>query len=288
MKRHLSTIKAASGDSVTKLLVQADRMKEDILAIEASTKECSLLHHEWLRKHDTGLAKKLTDIEKKTTSLIFRLQKELESVKPTNNFPFEEDTDGVGAEERIRDNIHRFLQKKIQDAGISFTAQSSKQHFQRESEASRLVSSLVGGNCYYHPTTAGGATSTEEMLIETVVLRGHDELFDTLEESNVKLDASRQLAASVQELNRIFVDMTMLAESQGEALDCIEHQIQVASRAVGRGNAHLSRALWLQRSIRKLKWRIKAGGLLLAVGVGLKSPVMTAALLGGAAAASAV
>ncbi|KAF6002274.1 hypothetical protein CCYA_CCYA11G3030 [Cyanidiococcus yangmingshanensis] len=70
---------------------------------------------------------------------------------------------------------------------------------------------------------------------------------------------NREIAAleeSIRELHQMFLDLSVLVESQGELIDQIESNVQSTRKSVKQGVKNLQRARGLQRCSHKLMWCI--------------------------------
>jgi t-SNARE complex subunit (syntaxin) len=79
-----------------------------------------------------------------------------------------------------------------------------------------------------------------------------DEIAD-LEMRNQEIAA---LEESIRELHQMFLDLSVLVESQGELIDQIESNVQGTRKSVKQGVKNLQRARGLQRCSHKLMWCI--------------------------------
>ncbi|CAM9598375.1 unnamed protein product, partial [Phaeothamnion confervicola] len=61
----------------------------------------------------------------------------------------------------------------------------------------------------------------------------------------------RRLEASILELHKMFMDLALLVEQQGELLDQIEYQVKSAADYVREGNVEIEHAITSAKSIRK-------------------------------------
>ena len=65
-----------------------------------------------------------------------------------------------------------------------------------------------------------------------------------------------KLETSIKELHHMFLDMAMLVEGQGELMDRIEYQVELARDYVDQGTRELKQAVKTQETIRKKKTMI--------------------------------
>eukprot|EP00161_Ancyromonas_sigmoides_P008465 TRINITY_DN2119_c2_g1_i1.p1 TRINITY_DN2119_c2_g1~~TRINITY_DN2119_c2_g1_i1.p1 ORF type:complete len:323 (+),score=152.09 TRINITY_DN2119_c2_g1_i1:96-1064(+) len=82
----------------------------------------------------------------------------------------------------------------------------------------------------------------------------------------------KKLEASILELQQLFNDMAVLVEAQGELLDSIEHNVNLAVRHVEKGVEEIQKARKLQKSSRKLMCCLVI--LFIGIGIAIAIPVI--------------
>ncbi|KAI5059412.1 hypothetical protein GOP47_0025731 [Adiantum capillus-veneris] len=92
---------------------------------------------------------------------------------------------------------------------------------------------------------------SETFLQKAVQEQGRGQIIDTIKEIQERHDAVKDLEKNLVELHQIFLDMSVLVESQGEQLNSIEAAVQHASSFVKTGTDNLQTAKKIQRSTRK-------------------------------------
>ena len=92
---------------------------------------------------------------------------------------------------------------------------------------------------------------SESFLQKAVQEQGRGNIIEAIKEIQERHDAVREVEKSLMELHQIFLDMSVLVESQGEDLNNIEATVLGASSFVKKGNEQLQTARKLQKSSRK-------------------------------------
>jgi syntaxin 1B/2/3 len=92
---------------------------------------------------------------------------------------------------------------------------------------------------------------SETFLQRAVQEQGRGNLIEAIKEIQERHDAVKEVERSLVELHQIFLDMSVLVESQGEQLNSIEASIQGASSFVHKGTEQLEIAKKHQSNTRK-------------------------------------
>lgn len=155
--------------------------------------------------------------------------------------------------DRTRTCVTNGLRKKLKELMMDFQALRQKMM----SEYKETV-----GRCYY---TVTGETPDEE-VIEKIISNGAGEgeilsraiqehgrgkVLETVVEIQGRHDAAKEIERSLLEVHKLFLDMAVMVEAQGEQMDNIEHHVINASNYVQDGNKNLIKAKDYQRSSRR-------------------------------------
>lgn len=92
---------------------------------------------------------------------------------------------------------------------------------------------------------------SETFLQKAVQEQGRGRILDTINEIQERHDAVKDLEKNLQELHQVFLDMTVLVQSQGEQLDDIESHVARANSFVRTGAQQLHTARKHQKNTRK-------------------------------------
>lgn len=92
---------------------------------------------------------------------------------------------------------------------------------------------------------------SESMLQRAIQEQGRGKIIDTIQEIQERHDAVKDMEKSLLELHQLFLDMSVLVESQGDALNDIQANVMRARSNVDRGTVKLRKARLLQKNTRK-------------------------------------
>ncbi|KAL5200750.1 hypothetical protein ABZP36_021953 [Zizania latifolia] len=92
---------------------------------------------------------------------------------------------------------------------------------------------------------------SEQIFQRAIQEQGRGRVLDTLQEIQERHDAVKEIEQKLLELQQIFLDMSVLVESQGEILDNIESQVSGAAEHIQTGTNLLQKARFLQKNTRK-------------------------------------
>lgn len=171
------------------------------------------------------------------------------------------------SEERIRSNLVTTLKRKFGE-----TAQEYQRAQQRYTSAVygsvkrqlEIVKPDITNDEVDDVLKAGGSSA----VYKKAILKGgqQDPVRAAYAEVADKYADVQKLEASVQELHQMFLDFSLLVESQGELIDQIEYQVKNANDYVAQGNKDLQVAIVYQREIRK-RWCCVCVILIMIIGI---------------------
>ncbi|KAM0862505.1 hypothetical protein ACQ4PT_045214 [Festuca glaucescens] len=91
----------------------------------------------------------------------------------------------------------------------------------------------------------------EKLLATLTELLGALQVVDILQEIQERHDAVKEIETKILELQQIFLDLSILVETQGEMVNNIEEQAKVAAKYVEDGRNLLEKAKTLQKNTRE-------------------------------------
>jgi syntaxin 1B/2/3 len=92
---------------------------------------------------------------------------------------------------------------------------------------------------------------SEQIFQRAIQEQGRGRVLDTLQEIQERHDTVKEIETKLLELQQIFLDLSVLVQSQGEILDNIETQVAGAAEHVQNGTNLLQKAKILQKNTRK-------------------------------------
>jgi t-SNARE complex subunit (syntaxin) len=271
--------------AVTELLSRADDIKARIIDLERSTAELASQHTTWLREQDAVVRRSIEQNKQNAVKLIKQITHDLEGLQASvgtkktlaglwKKTPLDVDTfdPTLGlctAEERIRSNLFRCLDARLQRAALAFTEQSKTQSAEVSRAAGLTLRALSGADVADAEAAQfflelsdgcgdenGGSGEAQLALVQAAVLEGSYVLCNQLAEARTRLADARQLEGALLELHQLFVDMAALTMAQGELVDSIEHHVTRAADSANEGNRYLESAIRSQCWLRRFKRRV--------------------------------
>jgi len=92
---------------------------------------------------------------------------------------------------------------------------------------------------------------SEQIFQKAIQEQGRGQVLDTLAEIQERHDIVREIERKLLELQQVFLDMSVLVETQGDLLDNIESHVSNAVDHVQSGTTALQKAKKLQKNTRK-------------------------------------
>ncbi|KAE8819965.1 hypothetical protein D1007_02144 [Hordeum vulgare] len=142
---------------------------------------------------------------------------------------------------RLRDRISEFQ-----------TLREAIQMEYREVVERRVFTAVTGERADEETIDKLIETGDSEQIFERAIQeQGRGRVLDTLQEIQERHDTVKEIETKLLELQQIFLDLSVLVETQGEILDNIEEQVTGAVHHVQTGTNLLQKARVLQKNSRK-------------------------------------
>ncbi|XXG82460.1 hypothetical protein AAC387_Pa10g0406 [Persea americana] len=265
--------------------VNLDKFFEDVEGIKEELQEVERIHKRLMDSNESSKtlhnAKAIKDLRARMDSDINQALKRAKLIKgrlealdranaANRNLP------GCGpgsSADRTRVSIVSGLRKKLVDTMEKFRllreqiAQEYKETVERryytvtgEKPDEQTVETLI--------STGGSETFLQKAIQE----QGRGQVLDTLSEIQERHDAAKEMQKSLLDLHQIFLDMSVLVQSQGEQLDDIESQVARANSFVRGGTRQLQTARKHQKNTRK--WTLYAIILLIIIILIILLPIL--------------
>ncbi|KAJ8621829.1 hypothetical protein MRB53_030358 [Persea americana] len=265
--------------------VNLDKFFEDVEGIKEELQEVERIHKRLMDSNESSKtlhnAKAIKDLRYRMDSDINQALKRAKLIKgrlealdranaANRNLP------GCGpgsSADRTRVSIVSGLRKKLVDTMEKFRllreqiAQEYKETVERryytvtgEKPDEQTVETLI--------STGGSETFLQKAIQE----QGRGQVLDTLSEIQERHDAAKEMQKSLLDLHQIFLDMSVLVQSQGEQLDDIESQVARANSFVRGGTRQLQTARKHQKNTRK--WTLYAIILLIIIILIILLPIL--------------
>mmetsp|Transcript_1754 Transcript_1754/g.6114 ORF Transcript_1754/g.6114 Transcript_1754/m.6114 type:complete len:321 (-) Transcript_1754:141-1103(-) len=155
-------------------------------------------------------------------------------------------------QQRTRSAITSSLRKKLKDLMGEFSELRLKFSEDYKEQVSRWYYTVTGEKPAEEELERIIENGEGETLFQKEFLeQGRGQILDTVAEIQERHEAIRDMERRLLELHQIFLDMSVLVESQGVMLDNIEAQVHKSVEYVGRGIKELRTAKQIQQNTRK-------------------------------------
>ncbi|KAJ7561988.1 hypothetical protein O6H91_03G051300 [Diphasiastrum complanatum] len=175
--------------------------------------------------------------------------------------------------DRTRTAITNSLKKKLKDLMGEFQVLREKITGEYKETIERRYYTVTGKQAddevIEHIIETG---ESETFLQKAIQEQGRGQVIETIREIQERHDAVKEIEKNLLDVHQIFLDMSVLVDSQGEVLDIIEDQVNRASSFVQKGTTQLFVAKKHQRNTRK--WTIIGIILLLIIIVAIVVPIV--------------
>ncbi|CAM9730677.1 unnamed protein product [Scytosiphon promiscuus] len=157
------------------------------------------------------------------------------------------------SEVRVRENLQNTLTRKFVDLAKDYQNRQNKYKTSVKKKAERQILAVKPSATEEELTAVFEQEDGVQRVMEAAILQQGDpvEVTHVLEEVRDTYHDVRRLEASILELHKMFMDLALLVDRQGEMLDQIEYQVKSASDYVKDANTDIEHAIESSKKIRK-------------------------------------
>ncbi|CAM9503306.1 unnamed protein product [Discosporangium mesarthrocarpum] len=157
------------------------------------------------------------------------------------------------SEIRVRENLHNTLTRKFVDVAKDYQNRQNKYKTSVKKKAERQIKAVKPSATDDELDAVFETEDGVQRVMEAAILQQGDpvEVANVLQEVQDTYQDVRRLEASIIELHKMFVDLALLVDQQGEMLDQIEFQVKSAGDYVRDANADIENAITSSKKIRK-------------------------------------
>jgi t-SNARE complex subunit (syntaxin) len=154
---------------------------------------------------------------------------------------------------RVRENLLNNFTRKFVDTAKEYQNKQNRYKTQMKGKAERAVKAVKPTVTEEELTAVFQQEDGVTRVLEAAVIKQSG---DPVEVSNVLAEVQgtyqdvRRLEASILELHKMFMDLALLVEQQGETLDVIETQVVQAGEYIKQGNVSIQDAIVKAKSVR--------------------------------------
>ncbi|CAN0105837.1 unnamed protein product [Pylaiella littoralis] len=177
--------------------------------------------------------------------LLQAMREETESMK--------KDARAKPSEIRVRENLQNTLTRKFVDLAKDYQNRQNKYKTSVKKKAERQILAVKPSATEEELSAVFEQEDGVQRVMEAAILQQGDpvEVTHVLQEVQDTYHDVRRLEASILELHKMFMDLALLVDRQGEMLDQIEYQVKSAADYVKDANTDIEHAIDSSKKIRK-------------------------------------
>lgn len=236
---------------------KVNEVKKDIDAIKkACTDLDTLTQQATLTSSATAEADAKAQINNtiaRTNKRVARVKGLLQSMREETDALKKDPSRAKPSEVRVRENLQNTLTRKFVDLAKDYQNRQNKYKTSVKKKAERQILAVKPGATEEELTAVFEQEDGVQRVMEAAILQQGDpvEVTHVLEEVKGTYHDVRRLEASILELHKMFMDLALLVDRQGEMLDQIEYQVKSAADYVRDANTDIETAITSAKSIRK-------------------------------------
>ncbi|KAG5181317.1 soluble NSF attachment protein receptor [Tribonema minus] len=249
---------AGGKDDMKKFFESIESIKADINAVKAACKQLdSLTEAAIFAPMDKGgeTAKdKITEVLAKTNKHVSHAKTLLHDLRTETAALKRDPKRSTNANIRVRANLETTFTRKFVDVAKEYQNKQNRYKSQVKGKAERAVKAVKPTVTEDEMAAVFQQDDGVKRVLEAAVMQQSGdpvEVANVLAEVQDQYEDVRRLEASILELHRMFMDLALLVEQQGETLDVIEFQVKQAGDYVRQGNVSLEDAIAKAKQVRK-------------------------------------
>jgi len=245
----------APGDHENQFMVEffkdVGRIKADMSTIRRNIKMIEHKHQQALTAISVDAGKQsnaeLEELMDQTGDLSQKIRGALKKMEASH----EKETDRSSAEARIRLNMQGSLSRKFMEIMGEYQDMQKRyksRYRERVARQYKIVNPSANQEEINQVLEGGEGKS---VFADKILTASHAAARNALADIQEKHQDILKLERSLEELHQLFVDMSILVESQGELLNQIEYSVEQSVSYVEKGVENLDKAAKYQKSYRK-------------------------------------
>eukprot|EP00276_Gloeochaete_wittrockiana_P010735 CAMPEP_0184643928 /NCGR_PEP_ID=MMETSP0308-20130426/739_1 /TAXON_ID=38269 /ORGANISM="Gloeochaete witrockiana, Strain SAG 46.84" /LENGTH=315 /DNA_ID=CAMNT_0027072197 /DNA_START=138 /DNA_END=1085 /DNA_ORIENTATION=+ len=200
------------------------------------------------------ITEELDELMTETNSMAQQIRFKLKSIDKDNQDAVKKN--GMTSETRIRTNMHGTLTRKFVDLMSEFQEVQTSYRNKIKSTVERQLK-IVNPDATAEQIEDALENPSAQIFANGVLSKGHSAAKNALADIQERHRDIVKLEQSIAELHQLFVDMSVLVESQGELLDQIEMNVTQAAHYTHEGVKELHTARKYQKkAYKKMCWII--------------------------------
>lgn len=228
----------AGSEFMDKFFQTIDRAKQAIQRIKGATAEIKTLQDEAITATQTeaeqAVSEKLSRVLTQANKDCALAKRVLETVKSETE---KLDRKKMQSEIRIRENVHATVLQNLVAAVRAYQSAQQEYKLKVKERVARVVHTAKP-NATNEEVEMAMRSGDPNAVYRTAILEpGSDIVAQAYLNAADRYQDVLKLEKSVEELHRMFMDLAVLVEAQGEMLDNIEHQVFTAKDFISSGNS---------------------------------------------------
>lgn len=254
---HVIEMTPNSGENLESFFKDVDTIKLQLHNLETHYTDLKSCNEQSKTLHNAQAIKNLRYKMDSHVSSSLKIAKQvksnLQSLEKSNATSRKLPNSGPGSSsDRTRTSVINGLRKKLQTNMSSFSTLRETIAIEYRDTVKRRYYTVTGENVNEAVLEDLISTGESETFLQKAIqVQGRGQVMDTISEIQERHDAVQAIEKNLMALHQVFLDMSVLVESQGEQLDNIESHVERASSYVRGGTRHLEVAKKLQRNSRK-------------------------------------
>lgn len=254
---HVIEMTPNSGENLESFFKHVETIKLQLQNLETHYTDLKSCHEQSKTLHNAQSVKNLRYKMDSHVSSSLKIAKQvksnLQSLEKSNATSRTLPNSGPGSSsDRTRTSVINSLRKKLQTNMSCFSTLRETIAVEHRDTVKRRYFTVTGekvNEAVLEDLISTGESET--FLQKAIQVQGRGQVMNTISEIQERHDAVQAIEKNLMALHQVFLDMSVLVESQGEQLDNIESHVERASSYVRGGTRHLEVSKKLQRNSRK-------------------------------------
>ncbi|KAJ4766532.1 Syntaxin [Rhynchospora pubera] len=232
--------------SVNLFLSQAEAAKQEMLSIQALlsqlNRENEARKSELTREALRSLSARINDDMVKTVRKARGVRARLQSMDRR-----------VDPKDRARVSVVRGLSGKLREIMGEFQGLRQRMVEENREAVARCYFTITGENPSEEVVQGiiSSGCHAPELLVQKAIAEGDQAIASVVQEMEDRQESAREVERGLLELQQLFLDMSVLVESQGKQIEKIEEQVDNAGQDINAAKVQLEKAKVQQTSARK-------------------------------------
>lgn len=247
-----------SKEKLKSFFEQVNLIKGDIDAVKSACKEMDTLTEAALltgnEKSGASAKDRITTLLNATNKRVAHAKALLQTLRDETKALKADTKRAKPAEIRVRENLQNTLTRTFVDIAKEYQNKQNRYKTQIRGKAERAIKAVKPTATDEEMQQVFAQEDGVKRVLEAAVLQQSGdpvEVANVLAEVQDTYEDVRRLEASILELHKMFMDLAVLIERQGEMLDQIEYQVKTAGDYVRQGNESITNAIQKAKVIRK-------------------------------------